>query len=112
MPKRLYNISGEIIYDTKGRCSNLIFLEYVKNPKDIYNTYVNVECILCGKSARKGLADIRYGKIRSCGCLTESNKTELAGYTRKYKTYKKSARDRKLEFSLPFEEFHTLAILI
>ncbi len=109
MAKRLYNTKGEVIYDKHGRSSNLIFLEYVKNPKDIYNTYVNVECILCGKTARKGLADVRFGKTRSCGCLTEANKTELAGYTRKYKTYRKSARDRTLEFSLPFEEFHKLA---
>lgn len=105
MGNKICKTVGELIYDRNGESSNLKFLCYVKHATDTKNTYVDVECTLCGKHATKGLADIRYGKTKSCGCLRSALKTTDAAYRHKYKHYRRGAKRRELTFSISFEEF-------
>lgn len=72
--------------------------------------YFNCVCV-CGKTTTSALADLRVGKVNSCGCFSKevrSLKNGEAAFNKVWSSYKNHARRRNYSFNLTKEEFKTL----
>jgi hypothetical protein len=65
----------------------------------------------CGNEIQRPISWIKIGNTKSCGCRRVQKARSLPGevsFNAKYKTYKKNAERRKIEFVLKYEIFKCL----
>lgn len=108
---------GNTIKDLTGRrFGKLKVIRLVKNPKvkDIFHgSWWLCECD-CGIKKEIRGTQLRNGHSKSCGCMSMANWFKRSGRTEPniiFYQYKKSAKERKLEFKLTFDEFSKLILM-
>lgn len=101
------------------RWNRLTFVKWLYTKKK--NAICEFRCV-CGTVIVTGIAGVRHGNVKSCGCLGREKTSEVgktygpkmrlpdgvSSFNRLLRTYIRNAKQRNLSFLLTREEFRTL----
>lgn len=107
MARRRIDLTGNIY-------GSLIALRDVNKSNHNRTRIWECHCIACGAFTEKPSTKLRSGEVKSCGCQEHIRPVRSqpghSGANASYVSYRGGARQRKLEFSLSFEEYKQLVV--